>query len=456
MEIGYFAMPSHPPECGLKEGHEWDLQVLRWLDELGYQEAWIGEHHTAPWEPHPAPDLILAQAFRADQEYPHRARRLPAALSSPGRARQPRRDARPSLRRPANFGVAASGLPSDWAMFNVDGMSGQNRDMTREALEIILKMWSDPAPFTYQGKYWTVNKPDTMFDFLKPHLKPVQAPHPPIGVAGLSKNSDTLKLAGERGFIPMSLNLNPAYVGSHWDSVEAGAAKTGRKPNRSDWRLVREVFVADTDEEAWKLSTGDMMGRMMGEYFLPLLGHFGFKDYLKHSPEVPGLRRHRRLLREAQLDRRLARDRHREDRDRSGTRSAASACCWCSASTTSTSRKPGTTRCAAEARGAAAAEASRHGVGQGGVICPLPSPRSSRGEGRGEGLSPRDGERLELAESSPHPALRADLSPQAGRGDPFAMPQCFPIQFSNSHHLPSSFRGAKHGAIHNHDWEIWI
>ena len=25
MEIGYFSMPSHPPECGLKEGHDWDL-----------------------------------------------------------------------------------------------------------------------------------------------------------------------------------------------------------------------------------------------------------------------------------------------------------------------------------------------------------------------------------------------------------------------------------------------
>ena len=63
MEIGYFTMPSHPPERGLKDGHDWDLQVLRWCDELGYQEAWIGEHHTAPWEPHPAPDLLLAQAF---------------------------------------------------------------------------------------------------------------------------------------------------------------------------------------------------------------------------------------------------------------------------------------------------------------------------------------------------------------------------------------------------------
>src|SRR5215470_11644761 len=46
-----------------------------------------------------------------------------------------------------NFGVAASGLPSDWAMFNVDGMSGVNRDMTREALEIILKLWESKEPF---------------------------------------------------------------------------------------------------------------------------------------------------------------------------------------------------------------------------------------------------------------------------------------------------------------------
>ena len=53
-------------------------------------------------------------------------------------------------------------------------------------------------------------KPDTMFDFLKPHIKPLQPPHPPIGVAGLSRGSDTLKLAGERGYIPMSLNLNQA------------------------------------------------------------------------------------------------------------------------------------------------------------------------------------------------------------------------------------------------------
>jgi alkanesulfonate monooxygenase SsuD/methylene tetrahydromethanopterin reductase-like flavin-dependent oxidoreductase (luciferase family) len=286
MEFGYFAMPSHPPERGLKEGHDYDLSVLRDLDALGFTEAWIGEHHTAPWEPHPAPDLLIAQAllqtkrlrigpggFLLPYHHPAELANRVAMLDHLSEGR-------------LMFGVAASGLPSDWAMFNVDGMSGANREMTREALDIILKLWSSEEPFHHEGRFWKVDKPDTMFGFLKAHIRPLQQPHPPIGVAGLSKNSDTLKLAGERGFLPMSLNLNPAYVGSHWDSVEAGARKSGRTPWRGDWRLVREVFVAETDEEAWRLSVGSMMGRMMGEYFLPLLSNFGFKEYLKHSPEV--------------------------------------------------------------------------------------------------------------------------------------------------------------------------
>jgi len=287
MEFGLFTMPSHPPERDLREGHEWDLQTLRWADELGFSEAWIGEHHTAPWEPHPAPDLLVAQSLKETKNirigpggflltYHH-----PAELANRVAILDHMSEGR------LNFGVAASGLPSDWAMFNVDGMSGVNRDMTREALDIILRLWNEEAPFEHKGQFWNVNKPEEMFGFLRPHLKPVQDPHPPIGVAGLSKNSDTLKLAGERGYIPMSLNLNPAYVGSHWDAVEEGAARAGRQAERGDWRMVREVFVAETDEEAMRLSVDSMMGRMMREYFLPLLGNFGFLEYLKDDPNVP-------------------------------------------------------------------------------------------------------------------------------------------------------------------------
>ena len=287
MRTGFFTMPSHPPERDFRAGHEFDLQHIRWADELGYEEGWIGEHHTAPWEPHPAPDFLVIEGFRQTQNI-----RL-----GPGGFLLPYHNPAELANRIAmmdhlgqgrlNFGVAASGLPSDWSMFNVDGMSGQNREMTREALDIILRMWSDEEEFEYQGKYWHISKPAEMFGFLRPHLYPLQKPHPPIGVAGLSKGSDTLKLAGENGYVPMSLNLNPAYVGSHWDAVEEGARRTGRTPCRGDWRMVREVFVAETDAEAWRLSVEGPMGRMMTEYFLPLLANFGFLEFLKHDPDVP-------------------------------------------------------------------------------------------------------------------------------------------------------------------------
>ncbi|MGH7031907.1 MAG: LLM class flavin-dependent oxidoreductase, partial [Stellaceae bacterium] len=171
MQYGLFTMPSHPPERALYDGHRWDLDTLRWADELGFFEAWIGEHHTAPWEPHPSPDLLIAQAlmqtksirlapggFLLPYHHPAELANRVAMLDHMAQGR-------------LNFGVAASGLPSDWAMFHVDGNAGQHREMTREALDIILKLWTEEE-FDYPGKYWKVTKTGRMLDTLIPHIAP--------------------------------------------------------------------------------------------------------------------------------------------------------------------------------------------------------------------------------------------------------------------------------------------
>ena len=63
MKYGLFMMPSHPPERNIYDAHQWDLNYLALCDALGYDEAWIGEHFTSPWEPIPAPDIMIAQAL---------------------------------------------------------------------------------------------------------------------------------------------------------------------------------------------------------------------------------------------------------------------------------------------------------------------------------------------------------------------------------------------------------
>lgn len=288
MQLGLFTMPSHPPERDLREGWEWDLRVIEWADELGFGEAWIGEHHAATWEPHPAPDLLTLAALRSTKNirigpggflmpYYH-----PAELANRIALLDHVSEGR------LNFGVAASGLPSDWEMFGVDGFSGENREMTQESVEFIMNMWTQEPGWQHEGRFWKGGVPVGMPDnHLSHHLKPLQQPHPPIGVAGLNSPSPTLEMAGEKGWMPLSLNLNPGYCAGHWESYETGARRAGHDPRRSEWRMVREILVAPTDDEAWELSVNGPMGRMMDEYFLPLLDAFGFIEFLRSDDGAP-------------------------------------------------------------------------------------------------------------------------------------------------------------------------
>jgi alkanesulfonate monooxygenase SsuD/methylene tetrahydromethanopterin reductase-like flavin-dependent oxidoreductase (luciferase family) len=287
MQLGVFMMPSHPPERSFYAGHQWDLEHLELLDTLGFHEAWIGEHFTSPWEPNPAPDLLIAQALL-------RTKRIKLA---PGAHLLPYHHPVELAHRVAfldhmaqgrfMFGVGSSGLPSDWKLFNVDGFAGEQRRMTREAIEIILRLWKSEEPFEYKGEFWTVNRIGTMLETLKFHIKPYQKPHPPIGIAGLTPGSDTLKIAGEHGFMPMSLNINPTYLATHWQAVCEGAARSGRTPRRHDWRIVREVYVAETDSEARDKAVNGMLGRAYRDYLLPLFGAFQFTDLFKHDRTLP-------------------------------------------------------------------------------------------------------------------------------------------------------------------------
>ena len=63
MKLGFFTMPLHPPGSNFTETLESDLEQIVTLDQLGFHEAWLGEHFTSVWENIPAPDLLLASAI---------------------------------------------------------------------------------------------------------------------------------------------------------------------------------------------------------------------------------------------------------------------------------------------------------------------------------------------------------------------------------------------------------
>jgi alkanesulfonate monooxygenase SsuD/methylene tetrahydromethanopterin reductase-like flavin-dependent oxidoreductase (luciferase family) len=287
MKLGALLMPSHPPERSIRDGQRWDLQDLERLDALGFEEAWIGEHFTATWEPCPAPDLLIAQAllrtkrirlgplghllpFHHPLELAHRV----AYLDHMAEGRY-------------QLGVGIGVLPTDHALFALDASHGRNRQMTFEAIDLMMRLWAEGAS-DFQGKFWSMGATRSELP-LGHHLVPYQQPHPPIAIAGLTPGSANHKLAGEKGWIPVSLGIDPdaSVTAQHWDAVVEGAARSGRTPDRNDWRIIRDVYVAPTDAEARDLAINGIMGRCWREFLLPIYLGLGLGRFLKRDPAMP-------------------------------------------------------------------------------------------------------------------------------------------------------------------------
>jgi alkanesulfonate monooxygenase SsuD/methylene tetrahydromethanopterin reductase-like flavin-dependent oxidoreductase (luciferase family) len=287
MKYGMFMMPNHPPERTLYDGIQQDLKEIDWLDDYGYSEVWIGEHLTAPWEPFPAGDLIIAQAL---------ARTKQIKVCSGGYI--------PTFYHPAALalricqldhmaqgryicGIAAGTQPPDWGLTDIDGMNGENRDAAYEAVEIMIKMWTEHVGkvWEFEGKHWTVRNIGESNGFY-PHIEPFQKPHPPLAIAGLSPSSGSLVYAGERGFIPLSVFFNAEVLKSHWKVYSEASEAVGRVADRSQWRVNREIFVAETDKEARDYVRKSNEARVWEEKYFDAFEGFGWLDYLKHEPSV--------------------------------------------------------------------------------------------------------------------------------------------------------------------------
>ncbi len=289
MEVGYFTMPLHPPGSDIAQTLDDDLEQIVTLDGLGYKEAWIGEHFTTVWENIPAPDLFIAKALGLTKNIvlgtgvtcmpnhnPFMIAHRIAQLDQMARGR-------------FHWGVGSGGFPGDFEVFGFDPSTGEHRGMTRDAIDVVLKIWEDPKPGLYEHKYWRFRIPEPDDDFgMRFHMTPYQKPHPPIGVAGVSPRSETLVLAGERGWIPMSINLVPGQVlTTHWDAVEEGARAAGRTADRALWRIAREVYVAETTEQARREALDGVLRRDFEQYFLRLLPKMKMLGLMKVDPDMP-------------------------------------------------------------------------------------------------------------------------------------------------------------------------
>ena len=64
MRFGFFTAPFHPAGQNPTLALERDLELVQWLDRLGFDEAWFGEHHSGGFEVIACPEIFVAAAAK--------------------------------------------------------------------------------------------------------------------------------------------------------------------------------------------------------------------------------------------------------------------------------------------------------------------------------------------------------------------------------------------------------
>ncbi len=262
IDYGMFIMPFHPPDKPLAQGYDEDLELIVRAEELGFKEFWIGEHHTMKYETIVMPELFIARALGEtsrirlgpapvclNQHHPaHVASRL-AMLDHLSKGR-------------LNLCMGNGSVTADQELYSADPKDGGK--MAFESLDIILDMWSHDPPYEYKGEFWqfalkkTVD-PEGLIGYIH---RPYQLPHPPISLPGMSRNSYSMKIAGQRGYQPFAHCLVAGnVVADLWTTYAAAAETAGRIPNRADYKVARSIFLADTTAEAVKRVRSNSLGR---------------------------------------------------------------------------------------------------------------------------------------------------------------------------------------------------
>lgn len=254
LEFGVFQMPEFRPVLNWTLALDNMVEEAALVEELGFKEYWVGEHHSAGHETVPIPDMMLARIAEATDTI----RLGPATINLPYHIHDPffvaeRMAFLDQLAHGrVNLGYGAGALPRDMDLFDVD--TETQKAKMWEAVEVIETYLDAEEPTDFSGEFYEYEDRLVQLPFLQED--------PPSAVAGLSSYSTHVNAVkgGHRpmsiAFTPLEAPENPAAVSlkDQAAAIDEGAADAGIEPAvaHSQWAIAREVYVAESKQQAYE------------------------------------------------------------------------------------------------------------------------------------------------------------------------------------------------------------
>ena len=243
LRFGAFLPPMHPYDENPALAMERDLEMAEWLDRLGYDEIWMGEHHSGGWEINASPELFIAAAAQRT-----RTIKLGTGVSSlpyhhPYMLADRIRQLDYMTRGRVMFGVGPGSLPSDAHMMGIP--TARARDRMDEAIEPLVRL--------LRGE--KVSAQTDWFTMQEAQLQLLSYLPEGVEIAVANQVSPTgATAAGRFGLSMLSIGATSTgafnALASNWAICEQSAREAGTTVDRSGWRLVGPMHIAETREQA--------------------------------------------------------------------------------------------------------------------------------------------------------------------------------------------------------------
>jgi limonene 1,2-monooxygenase len=244
LRFGTFIPPIHPVDENPTLCIERDMQTVQHLDALGYDEAWIGEHHSAGTELIASPELVLAVLGDRTKRI-----RLGTGVSSlpyhhPLILADRMMQLHHMTRGRAMMGAGPGALVSDAKALGIT--PERQRDMMDESLDVIMRL--------FRGE--TVTMKTDWFELNEARLQLKPYANEPIEIATASVFTPSgARSAGRFGTGLMAMGGTSsegiAAATRNWDIATETGAKNGHTMARRDWRLVGLIHIAETREQVF-------------------------------------------------------------------------------------------------------------------------------------------------------------------------------------------------------------
>jgi len=241
---GIFLAPFHPLDEDPTEAIQRDLALVEHLDRLGYEEAWIGEHHSAGFEIIASPELFIAAAAERTKRIKLGTGVVSLPYHNPLMVANRILQLDHMTRGRVMFGAGPGLLPSDAFMLGIP--VAKQRDRMAESLDVILRL--------FRGEVVTEKTEWYDLQNARVQLLPYTKPHPEVCVASTITPSGG-RLAGKYGLGMLCVAATTAagydVLGTNWQIATDIAAARGAVMDRSRLRLVGPVHLAPTREQAF-------------------------------------------------------------------------------------------------------------------------------------------------------------------------------------------------------------